>query len=48
MESALIVAVINSKLTMMAIGIKAALSTQLNMTTVLGKNEKISAPLIRS
>ena len=47
MESALIVAVVNSKLTMMAIGIKAAL-TQLNMTTVLGKNEEISAPLIRS
>lgn len=40
-ESFLSVAAINSKLTMMATGIKAVLSTQLNMTTVLGKNEEI-------
>ena len=48
MEGALIVALVNSKLTMMAMGIKAALSIQLDMTTVLGKDEEISIPLFRS
>ena len=48
LEGSLIVAVINSKLAVMAMGIKVAFSTQLNMTTVLEKDEQTSAPLIRS